>query len=199
MSKHYAAPEEILYHVGFSAQQLQGATVAVLPGDPGRVEPLAKALGSDASFIASHREYTSWLTKVSDTPVLVCSTGMGGPSVAICLEELARMGIKKIIRFGTTGTIQEKVNLGDIIIDKAAVRLDGTSQHYAPLEFPAVASFEVTTALVLAAKNADAPYHWALQPPATPSGRGRSVTTASLAMYRAASVGRCRNGKRWAC
>ena len=58
MSKHYAAPEEILYHVGFSAQQLQGATVAVLPGDPGRVEPLAKALGSDASFIASHREYT---------------------------------------------------------------------------------------------------------------------------------------------
>ena len=159
MSKHYAAPEEILYHVGFSAQQLQGATVAVLPGDPGRVEPLAKALGSDASFIASHREYTSWLTKISDTPVLVCSTGMGGPSVAICLEELARMGIKKLIRFGTTGTIQEKVNLGDIIIDKAAVRLDGTSQHYAPLEFPAVASFEVTTALVLAAKNAGAPYH----------------------------------------
>ena len=79
MSKHYAAPEEILYHVGFSAQQLQGATVAVLPGDPGRVEPLAKALGSYASFIASHREYTSWLTKISDTPVLVCSTGMGGP------------------------------------------------------------------------------------------------------------------------
>lgn len=135
MSKHYAAPEEILYHVGFSAQQLQGATVAVLPGDPGRVEPLAKALGSDARFIASHREYTSWLTKICDTPVLVCSTGMGGPSVAICLEELARMGIKKLIRFGTTGTIQEKVNLGDIIIDKAAVRLDGTSQHYAPLEF----------------------------------------------------------------
>lgn len=96
MSKHYAAPEEILYHVGFSAQQLQGTTVAVLPGDPGRVEPLAKALGSDASFIASHREYTSWLTKISDTPVLVCSTGMGGPSVAICLEELARMGIKSL-------------------------------------------------------------------------------------------------------
>ena len=94
MSKHYAASEEILYHVGFSAQQLQGATVAVLPGDPGRVEPLAKALGSDASFIASHREYTSWLTKISDTPVLVCSTGMGGPSVAICLEELARMASK---------------------------------------------------------------------------------------------------------
>ena len=135
MSKHYAAPEEILYHVGFSAEQLQGATVAVLPGDPGRVEPLAKALGSDASFIASHREYTSWLTKISDTPVLVCSTGMGGPSVAICLEELARMGIKKLIRFGTTGTIQEKVNLGDIIIDKAAVRLDGTEECRCSLSF----------------------------------------------------------------
>ena len=199
MSKHYAAPEEILYHVGFSAQQLQGATVAVLPGDPGRVEPLAKALGSDASFIASHREYTSWLTKINDAPVLVCSTGMGGPSVAICLEELARMGIKKLIRFGTTGTIQEKVNLGDIIIDKAAIRLDGTSQHYAPLEFPAVASFEVTTALVLQPRMSVLPIIWVLQPPATPSGRDRSVTTASPAMYRAASAGRCRNGRRWAC
>ena len=124
---------------------------------------------------------------------------MGGPSVAICLEELACMGIKKLIRFGTTGTIQEKVNLGDIIVDKAAVRLDGTSQHYAPLEFPAVASFEVTTALVLAAKNAGALYHLGIAAPATPSGRDRSVTTASPAMYRAASVGRCRNGRRWAC
>ena len=157
--KHYAQEDEVLYHVGFAAHALQGATIAVLPGDPGRVEPLAQTLGEDAHFITTHREYTSWLTHVGTKPVLVCSTGMGGPSVAICLEELARMGITHVIRVGTTGTIQEHVNLGDVIIDKAAVRLDGTSQHYAPLEFPAEASFAVTQALVEAAQAAGAPYH----------------------------------------
>lgn len=159
MKRHYSDKDEVLYHVGFAAKALEGATIAVLPGDPGRVEPLAHAVGKNAHFIASHREYTSFLTYINDAPVLVCSTGMGGPSVAICLEELARMGIKKVLRFGTTGTIQEQVNLGEIIIDKAAVRLDGTSHHYAPGEFPAVADFEVTMALVEAAKNAGAPYH----------------------------------------
>ena len=147
MQKHYAEENEVLYHVGFAKHALEGATIAVLPGDPGRVEPLAHTLGHDAHFIATHREYTSWLTYIYERPVLVCSTGMGGPSVAICLEELARMGITHVIRVGTTGTIQKSVSLGDVIIDKAAVRLDGTSQHYAPLEFPAVASFEVTQAL----------------------------------------------------
>lgn len=159
MKKNYAAPDEVLYHVGFAARDLEGATVAVLPGDPGRVEPLAQALGEGAHFITSHREYTSCLTYIKQQPVLVCSTGMGGPSVAICLEELARMGIKQVIRFGTTGTIQEYVNLGDVIINKAAVRLDGTSHHYAPGEFPAVADFEVTMALASSAQEAGAPYH----------------------------------------
>lgn len=159
MNKHYASENEILYHVGFAKKDLQGATAAVLPGDPGRVEPLAKSLGENAEFIASHREYTSWLTRVGGAPVLVCSTGMGGPSVAICLEELARMGVTHVIRVGTTGTIQDKINLGDIIINKASVRLDGTSSHYAPEAFPAVASFSVTGALAQAAKECGAPFH----------------------------------------
>lgn len=159
MKKHYASDEEILYHVGFAKRNLQGATIAVLPGDPGRVEPLAQNLGESAEFIARHREYTSWLTRVEGAPVLVCSTGMGGPSVGICLEELARLGITHVIRVGTTGTIQEKINLGDVIINKAAVRLDGTSGHYAPQEFPAVASFSVTGALAQAARDCGAPFH----------------------------------------
>ena len=104
MEKHYASENEVLYHVGFAKEALKGATIAVLPGDPGRVEPLARQLGVEPSFIACHREYTSWLTHISGQPVLVCSTGMGGPSVAICLEELARMGITQVIRVGTTGT-----------------------------------------------------------------------------------------------
>lgn len=159
MEKHYASENEVLYHVGFSKAELKGATIAVLPGDPGRVEPLARQLGAKPSFIACHREYTSWLTHIAGVTTLVCSTGMGGPSVAICLEELARMGISQVIRVGTTGTIQQHINPGEVIINKASVRLDGTSHHYAPASFPAVASFTVTGALIEAAKACAAPYH----------------------------------------
>lgn len=158
-TRHYAAPNEVMYHIGFSHEALRGATMAVLPGDPGRVEPLAKALGNDPIYITSHREYTSWLTHIAGQPVLVCSTGMGGPSVAICLEELARIGITHVIRFGTTGTIQDNINLGEVIINKAAVRLDGTSHHYAPAAFPAVASFTMVDALNKAALEDHIPAH----------------------------------------
>lgn len=157
--KFYAGKDEVLYHLGFAASALEGAKIAVLPGDPGRVEPLAVKLGSNAHFITAHREYTSWLTYAGNKPILVCSTGMGGPSVAICLEELARMGITTVIRVGTTGTIQENIALGDVIINQAAVRLDGTSYHYASGAFPAVADFDITTALMKAAKSADVSCH----------------------------------------
>lgn len=159
MMRHYAEDNEILYHVGFAKKNLQGAKIAILPGDPGRVQPLAENLSQKNSFIATHREYTSWLTNISSQPVLVCSTGMGGPSVAICLEELARMGITHVIRVGTTGTIQENIALGEVIIDKASVRLDGTSHHYAPAAFPAVASFSVTQALCQAAEEHNIPHY----------------------------------------
>ena len=157
--QNFAAPDEVLYHVGICKNDLEGATIAILPGDPGRVEAMAKALGIDCKFVGCHREYTSWLTTIDGVRVLVCSTGMGGPSVGIGVEELARMGITHMIRFGTTGTIQEEIDLGDCIINKAAVRLDGTSGHFAPIEFPAVACFEVTAALIAAAKEANADYH----------------------------------------
>lgn len=157
--KHYAAPDEVMYHIGFCHNDLRGARFAVLPGDPGRVEPLARALGVDSEFITSHREYTSWLTYIEKQPVLVCSTGMGGPSVAICLEELVRIGITHVIRFGTTGTIQDEIDLGEVIINKAAIRLDGTSYHYAPAAFPAVASFTMVEALSKAAKAENVPAH----------------------------------------
>lgn len=156
--QNYAAQDEILYHVGLSREMLKGAEYALLPGDPGRVESLAKALGP-AQYLNTHREYTSWLAVVEGQNVLVCSTGMGGPSVAIGLEELARIGIKNFIRVGTTGCIQENINLGDVIINNAAVRLEGTSTHYAPLNFPAVASLKLTTALNDAAAALNVPHH----------------------------------------
>ncbi len=156
--KNYAAKDEILYHVGLSREMLNGAEYALLPGDPGRVQPLAEAIGP-AQYLNAHREYTSWLSEVAGKKVLVCSTGMGGPSVAIGMEELARLGIKNFIRVGTTGSIQEKVNLGDVIINNAAVRLDGTSLHYAPAVFPAVADLKLTNALCNAAEALKIPYH----------------------------------------
>lgn len=156
--KKYAEPNEVLYHIGFSAEMIKHAEYALLPGDPGRVQALAEALGP-AEFVASHREYTSWLAYVEGKPVLVCSTGMGGPSVGICLEELARLGMKNVIRVGTTGSIQEHIELGDLVVNHAAVRLDGTSRHYAPIEFPAVASLKLTNALKQAAEELDVPHH----------------------------------------
>ncbi len=108
---HYAKPDEILYHTQLSRTLLMGADTALLPGDPGRVRSLAEAMGPTVD-LTSHREYTSCLTQVQDKPILVCSTGMGGPSTAICLEELARMGIKRVIRVGTTGSIQDDLELG---------------------------------------------------------------------------------------
>lgn len=160
--RNYVPADQVMYHIGFCAEQLQGATLAVLPGDPGRVKPLAEDLsdpGTEPIYIATHREYTSYLATVGGKKILVCSTGMGGPSVGIGLEEMARIGLKRFIRFGTTGTIQEEVNMGDIIINNASVRIEGTSHHYAPASYPAVASFKIVNALVAAAEEAKAPYH----------------------------------------
>lgn len=156
--KNYAAQDEILYHVGLSHAMLQGAQYALLPGDPGRVQGIAQCLDSPQPLTA-HREYTSWLAEAAGQKVLVCSTGMGGPSVAICLEELARLGVKNFIRVGTTGAIQPQIELGDIIVNNAAVRFEGTSTHYAPINFPAVASLRLTNALANAARGLKAPCH----------------------------------------
>ena len=83
---------------------------------------------------------------------MVCSTGIGGPSTSICVEELAQLGVRTFLRIGTTGAIQPHINVGDVLITTASVRLDGASRHFAPLEYPAVANFECTTALYYAAK-----------------------------------------------
>lgn len=154
---NYALPEEKLYHIGLSRKMLRGAKYALLPGDPGRVEGLAKSLGK-AEFLSSHREFTSWLAEIADKPVLVMSTGMGGPCVAIALEELARLGVTHFIRVGTTGSIREDLNLGEVVISKAAVRLDGASKCYAPVEFPAVADLDITLALRQAAEELQIPH-----------------------------------------
>ena len=144
---------EKMYHIQLSAEMIQGAEYVLLPGDPGRVEKTARHLDKNAIFLAQNREFTSWLATVAGKKVLVCSTGIGGPSVSIALEELAKIGLKYFYRIGTTGVIQPDITLPCLIITSGAVRLDGASEHYAPIEYPAVADLDMTVALVEAAKE----------------------------------------------
>jgi uridine phosphorylase len=141
-----------VFHLGVTAEQLRGATVAIVPGDPARVERIATTM-NDPTFLASHREFTSWLGHLGGRPVVVCSTGVGGPSTSIAVEELAQLGVRTFLRVGTTGGIQPGLRPGDVIVTTGAVRLDGASLHFAPMEFPAVADFACTTALVEAART----------------------------------------------
>lgn len=141
-----------VFHLGLTKAMLKGAKIAIVPGDPARSERIAKKM-EKPEFLASTREFTSWLGYLDGEPVVVCSTGIGGPSVSICVEELAQLGVRTFLRIGTTGAIQPHINVGDILVTTGAVRLDGASRHFAPLEYPAVANFECTNALYAAAQG----------------------------------------------
>ncbi|VUC91568.1 uridine phosphorylase [Salmonella sp. NCTC 11881] len=147
-----------VFHLGLTKNDLQGAQLAIVPGDPERVEKIA-ALMDKPVKLASHREFTSWRAELDGKAVIVCSTGIGGPSTSIAVEELAQLGIRTFLRIGTTGAIQPHINVGDVLVTTASVRLDGASLHFAPMEFPAVADFACTTALVEAAKSIGATTH----------------------------------------
>lgn len=130
----------------------------ILPGDPGRCASIAERF-DDARFIASNREFTVYTGSLLGEKVSVCSTGIGGPSAAIAMEELHKLGAHTFIRVGTCGGIDLNVRSGQVVIATGAIRFEHTSREYAPLEYPAVADFEVTTALVQSAKTLGMPYH----------------------------------------
>lgn len=147
-----------VFHLGLNKEVLEGATIAFLPGDPGRVAKIAGYMDNPKP-LASNREYTSYLAYIEGQPVLVCSTGIGGPSVSICVEELAQLGIKNFIRIGTTGAIQPHINIGDVIVASGCVRLDGASKHFAPEEYPAVSDYFVLRALADSADELEMTSH----------------------------------------
>ena len=124
----------------------------ILPGDPGRVPAIA-ALFEDAHQVAQNREYNVYTGKLLGETVSVCSTGIGGPSAVIAMEELHNIGADTFIRVGTCGGIDLDVRSGDVVVATGAIRFEHTSREYAPIEYPAVANFDVTCALVQAAKN----------------------------------------------
>lgn len=147
---------EVMYHINLSKENT--AKYAILPGDPGRVEQIAHYLDNPRE-IAFNREYRTFEGYLNGEKILVVSTGIGGPSTAICVEELAQIGVDTFIRVGTCGGMQLDIDPGDVIIANAAIRMEGTSKEYLPIEFPAVADFQITSALSTAAKTLGIKHH----------------------------------------
>ena len=147
---------EVQYHVHLRRGDV--GRYVLLPGDPGRCESIA-ALFDSAHHVADHREYNTFTGLVDGELVSVTSTGIGGPSSAIAIEELSRVGADTFIRVGTSGAMQDWIAPGDLGVINAAIRDEGTSRHYLPLEFPAVADAEVTSALLEGARRVGATVH----------------------------------------
>lgn len=142
--------KERIYHLGLNHEQT--SKYAILPGDPGRVEKIAAFLENPVKE-GSNREFTTYSGTLEGEKVFVTSTGIGGPSAAICLEELNVLGVDTVIRVGTCGGMQLEVESGDIILPTGAIRMEGTSKEYLPIEFPAVPDFSVVSALKMASQN----------------------------------------------
>ncbi len=136
------------YHIALGQGDI--GRYVLLPGDPGRCEEIAQHF-DDAAFVAQNREYTTYRGTLLGRPVAVTSTGIGGPSTAIAVEELNRIGADTFIRVGTAGGVHPSVQRGELIVATGAVRDEGTSRQYAPLDFPAVAHPDVVVALRAAA------------------------------------------------
>ena len=148
--------EAMQYHVQLKAGDV--SDFVILPGDPGRVEFIAEHFDS-ATLVADNREYKTMTGKYKGRSVSVTSTGIGCPSTAIAVEELANVGAKTFVRMGTSGAMQDFTRVGDKVIATGAVRYEGTSVQYMPIEFPAVASHDMVAALVNSAADAKLNYH----------------------------------------
>lgn len=147
---------ELQYHIQCAPGDV--GEYCILPGDPGRVASIAACL-EHAEKVAQNREFTTYTGYLSGKKISVCSTGIGGPSAVIALEELVAIGAHTFLRVGTTGGINLKVKSGDLVVASAAIRQEGTGLHYAPPEYPAAADFDVTRALVDAAAGLGYPCH----------------------------------------
>lgn len=154
--KNYSEDESRQYHI--QVAQGEVGRYVIMPGDPKRCVKIAQYF-DDLVLIADNREYITYTGTLDGVKVSVTSTGIGGPSASIAMEELCRCGADTFVRIGTCGGMQTEVKSGDVVIATGAIRMEGTSKEYAPIEYPAVADLEVTNALVSAAKTKGFPYH----------------------------------------
>lgn len=144
------------YHTGLGPEDI--GKYVILPGDPKRCAEIA-AFFDDARLVADCREFTTYTGTIEGERVSVTSTGIGGPSAAIALDELVKCGAHTFVRVGTCGGIQEEVCGGDVVIATGAVRMEGTSREFAPIEYPAVSDIHVTNALMSAAEQMGISHH----------------------------------------
>ncbi|WP_049980502.1 nucleoside phosphorylase [Halolamina rubra] len=150
------ASDEMQYHVELEPGDV--ADSVLLPGDPERLEKITP-LWDDHEEVAHHREYRTATGRYDGADISVTSTGIGSPSAAIAVEELARVGADTFIRVGSCGAIQPEMDVGDLVITRGAVRQEGTSKEYVREDYPAVADEEVVSALIAAAERLGHDYH----------------------------------------
>lgn len=152
----YAEGSGKQYHTGVGPEDI--GKYVIMPGDPKRCAKIAEFF-DDAKLVADSREYVTYTGTLDGVKVSVTSTGIGGPSAAIAIDELSKCGAHTFVRIGTCGGMQEDVMGGDVVIATGAVRMEGTSREFAPIEYPAVANLDVTNALVAAAKSLNIRHH----------------------------------------
>ncbi|PSQ54258.1 uridine phosphorylase [Halobacteriales archaeon SW_12_67_38] len=148
--------DEIQYHLGVGEGDV--ADTVLLPGDPERISKITGVWDS-SEVVAEHREYRTATGEHRGTPISTTSTGIGSPSAAIAVEELARVGADTFLRVGSCGAIQPQMEVGDLVITSGAVRQEGTSEEYVREDYPAAADDRVVAALVAAAERLDCDYH----------------------------------------
>lgn len=153
---NYSEKEGKQYHIQVGEGDV--GKYVLLPGDPKRCAKIAKYF-DDAVLMADSREYVTYTGSLDGVKVSVTSTGIGGPSASIALEELVQSGADTFIRVGTCGGMQLDVKSGDLVIATGAIRMEGTSREYAPIEFPAVADIGIVNALAASAKEQGKDYH----------------------------------------
>ena len=146
----------VQYHIGL--KQGDVGRYCILPGDPARCEIIAKFF-DDPVHMGQNREFNTYTGTLLGEKVTVCSTGIGGPSATIAMEELTAIGADTFLRVGTCGGIAAEVKSGDVVVASGAVRHEGTSREYAPIEYPAVPHYAVLSAMVDAAKKSGHPWH----------------------------------------
>ena len=144
------------YHIGVGREDV--GQYVIMPGDPKRCAKIA-AYFDDAVLVGDNREYTTYTGYLNGVKVSVTSTGIGGPSASIAMEELVACGAHTFIRIGTCGGMQLDVKSGDIAVATGAIRFEGTTKEYAPIEFPAVPTLEVVNALVSACDKLGVSHH----------------------------------------
>lgn len=152
----YSEIEGVQYHINLARGDV--GRYVILPGDPKRCKKIAAYL-DNPRLTGDNREFVTYMGEIAGESVSVTSTGIGGASAAIALEELCNCGADTFIRVGTCGGIALDVKGGDIVIATGAVRMEGTSKEYAPIEYPAVADIEVTNELIAAASAQRADFH----------------------------------------